>query len=230
MSSIKSTFIPELIVGKDYNDYMENIFHTLPILGEDKLSILDKVIPHADDDGYWLEFGVHEGETITHTAGCKLSTPNFQIHGFDSFEGLPEDWLQPETGHPNLKGHFNLGGKVPNHLLILNNINIVKGWFDKSLPKFIKNNDINKISFLNIDSDLYSSANTILTLLTPYFKGYCIIHFDEFCNYPGGENGEYKAFSEFLHNNKNNIEACIPLGIGMPHGFSVASFVIKFKE
>ena len=230
MSSIKSTFIPEIIVGKDYNDYMKNIFNTLPILGEDKLSVLKQSISYADDEGYWLEFGIHEGETITYTAGCKLGTPNFKIHGFDSFEGLPEDWLQPETGHPNLKGHFNLDGEIPNHLLSLNNINIVKGWFDKSLPKFLKDNKINKVSFLNIDSDLYSSANTILTLLTSYFKGHCVIHFDEFCNYPGGENGEYKAFSEFLHNNKDNIEACIPLGIGMPYGFSVASFVVKFKE
>jgi hypothetical protein len=230
MSSIKSTFIPEIIIGKDYSDYMENIFPTLQILGEDKLSILDQSISQADDKGYWLEFGVHEGETIIHTAGCKLSTSNFKIHGFDSFEGLPEDWLQPETGHPNLKGHFDLDGNIPSHLLSLNSINIVKGWFDESLPKFIKDNDINKISFLNIDSDLYSSSNTILTLLTPYFKGHCIIHFDEFCNYPGGENGEYKAFSEFLHSNKNIIEACIPLGIGMPHGFSVASFVIRFKK
>ena len=125
MNPIISTFIPEVIIGKNYNDYMENIFNTLPVLGEDKLSILDQSISHANNNGYWLEFGVHEGETITHTAGRKLSTPDFKIYGFDSFEGLPEDWLQPETGHPNLKGHFNLGGKVPNHLLILNNINII---------------------------------------------------------------------------------------------------------
>jgi hypothetical protein len=225
MSQIISSFIPELIVGKDYYDYMENIFPTLPILGEDKLSILDKSIPHADDKGYWLEFGVHEGETIVHTAGNKLGVSDFKIHGFDSFEGLPEDWIEN-----NPKGHFNLDSNIPKHLLNLNNINIVKGWFDESLPKFIKNNNINKVSFLNIDSDLYSSANTVLTLLTPYFKGHCVIYFDEFCNYPGGEDGEYKAFSEFLHKNKDIIEACIPLGIGMPYGFSVASFVMKFKE
>ena len=83
MSSIISTFIPELIVGKDYQDYMENVFPTLPILGTDKLSILDKSIPHADDRGYWLEFGIHEGETIVHTAGSKLNVSNFIIHGFD---------------------------------------------------------------------------------------------------------------------------------------------------
>ncbi len=53
MSNITSTFIPELIVGKDYHDYMENIFPNLPILGPDKVSILDKSIHHADDNGYW---------------------------------------------------------------------------------------------------------------------------------------------------------------------------------
>ena len=125
MSQIISSFIPELIVGKDYYDYMENIFPTLPILGEDKLSILDKSIPHADDKGYWLEFGVHEGETIVHTAGNKLGVSDFKIHGFDSFEGLPEDWIEN-----NPKGHFNLDSNIPKHLLNLNNINIVKGWFD----------------------------------------------------------------------------------------------------
>jgi|TARA_R110002020_G_scaffold342880_1_gene557264 hypothetical protein len=225
MSQIISTFIPELIVGNDYDHYMSNIFQTLPVIGENKEISLLNSISQADDEGYWLEFGVHEGETIMYTAGHKLGVPNFKIYGFDSFEGLPEDWIEN-----NPKGHFNLDGKIPDHLLQYPNIDIIKGWFDKTLPKFIKDNDINKISFLNVDSDLYSSANAILTLLTPYFKGDCIIHFDEFCNYPGGENGEYKAFSEFLHKNKSKINTCESLGIGMPYGFSVAAFRINFKE
>ena len=125
MSSIKSTFIPEIIVGKNYQDYMKNIFHTLPILGEDKLSVLDRSLIHAHDEGYWFEFGIHEGETIVYTAGMKLNVPDFKIYGFDSFEGLPEDWLQPETGHPNLKGHFNLDGNIPKHLLSLNTVDII---------------------------------------------------------------------------------------------------------
>ena len=225
MSSIISTFIPELIVGNNYSHYMSNIFHTLPVIGLDKDKALSNSINYADDEGYWLEFGIHEGETIIYTAGCKLGNPKFKIYGFDSFEGLPEDWVGDNT-----KEKFNLQGKIPNHLLQYPNIEIVKGWFDKSLPKFIKEQNINKISFLNIDSDLYSSANTVLTLLTPYFKGECVIHFDEFCNYPGAENGEYKAFSEFLHKNKHNVETCESLGIGMPYGYSVAAFKLRFKE
>ena len=38
---------------------MKNIFNTLPILGEDKLSVLKQSISYADDEGYWLEFGIH---------------------------------------------------------------------------------------------------------------------------------------------------------------------------
>ena len=41
---------------------------------------------------------------------------------------------------------------------------------------------------------------------------------------------DLNSFKKWIHNNKDIIEACIPLGIGMPYGFSVASFVIKFKE
>ena len=36
MDSIITTFIPELIVGKDYNHYMSNIFQTLPVVGLEK--------------------------------------------------------------------------------------------------------------------------------------------------------------------------------------------------
>jgi hypothetical protein len=38
-------------------------------------------------DGYWFEFGVHSGSTIN-----TLSSFCEKIYGFDSFEGLPEDW------------------------------------------------------------------------------------------------------------------------------------------
>ena len=41
-------------------------------------------------EGHRLEFGVATGRTIRHWA--KL-WPDHTIHGFDSFEGLPETWL-----------------------------------------------------------------------------------------------------------------------------------------
>ena len=42
-------------------------------------------------DGEVLEFGVYAGGSITRTANA---LPNMTIHGFDSFEGLPEDWIR----------------------------------------------------------------------------------------------------------------------------------------
>src|SRR5258708_16542752 len=40
-------------------------------------------------EGHYLEFGVFSGGTIRYLARSK---PNVPIHGFDSFEGLPEAW------------------------------------------------------------------------------------------------------------------------------------------
>ena len=73
MSQIISSFIPELIVGKDYYDYMENIFPTLPILGEDKLSILDKSIPHADESFTWCLLNFWSGAPGSFSSALSLS-------------------------------------------------------------------------------------------------------------------------------------------------------------
>ena len=42
-------------------------------------------------DGEVLEFGVFSGRSITFAANA---LPNITVHGFDSFEGLPEDWVR----------------------------------------------------------------------------------------------------------------------------------------
>lgn len=52
-----------------------------------------------------LEFGVFEGKTINL---CSSMYKDRQFYGFDTFEGLPEDW---RDGFP--KGFFNLNGNLP---------------------------------------------------------------------------------------------------------------------
>lgn len=63
-----------------------------------------------------------------------------------------------------------------------------------------------KISYLHIDSNLYSSAKTIFNFIGDRIVVGTIIVFDEYFNYPGWQNDEFKAFNEFIVENKLTYE------------------------
>ena len=80
----------------------------------------------------YLEFGVFEGASIkiaVDAFGEKLKN----AYGFDSFEGLPDDWKH-SFGKISEKGSFNVDGKMPD--IELENVSFVKGWFENTLPSF----------------------------------------------------------------------------------------------
>tara|TARA_S200000501_G_C20746834_1_gene709869 strand:- start:232 stop:912 length:681 start_codon:yes stop_codon:yes gene_type:complete len=166
-------------------------------------------LSHVTIDGMWLEFGVWVGTSINLIANIMhhMNKGYKTVYGFDSFEGLPEDWVDPETGSvqdEGKKGHFNLHGRFPNKQF--DNIEFVKGWFDESLPSFLKDKGDQKIALLHIDSDLYSSANTIFENLSDRIVPGTVIMFDEFYNYKGFEAHEYKAFKEFADKHRVSYE------------------------
>lgn len=132
-----------------------------------------------------LEFGVFSGRTINALAEC---LPHNEIYGFDSFEGLPETW---RSIFP--KGAFQTDA-MPE---VRNNVTLIKGWFDTSLPQFLGEH-AGEIGLVHVDCDIYSSTKTIFDLLRDRMKNGVIIVFDEFFNYPGWEQHEYKAFQEFI--------------------------------
>lgn len=163
-----------------------------------------EVLRYASDqvsiDGAILEMGVCTGKTINFIAGLN---PQKQIHGFDSFEGLPEDWVRKDATYK--KGTFAL--KNPNRLpSILNNVEIYPGWFKDTLPKF-KEKILKKtpIALLHIDCDLYSSTKDTFDNLKDNIVEGTIIAFDELYNYPGYEMHEFKALQEFL--SEENLKA-----------------------
>jgi Methyltransferase domain len=138
----------------------------------------------------WLEFGVFSGRTINYISKFTAD----KVYGFDSFEGLPETW------RPGFeKGVFNKNGNLPD---VNSNVELIKGWFNETLPDFIKSQN-KKVSFLHIDCDLYSSAKYILNTLKDHLDNDCVVIFDELVNYPGfdGDTGELKAFYEFINEN-----------------------------
>jgi hypothetical protein len=159
----------------------------------DKFSLLKKALGEATMNGSYLEFGVYRGETINYIASIKKDAT---IYGFDSFEGLPEFWRDGFG-----KGVFRLN-KLPK---VKENVVLIKGWFNESLREFLEGNK-QDCAFVHIDSDLYSSAKSIFDLLRGRIKLGTIIVFDEFFNYPGWKDGECKAFSEFIEENKLKFE------------------------
>lgn len=79
----------------------------------------------ANKQVLYLEFGVYEGDTMRYW--CEhLRNPNSRLHGFDSFEGLPETWTLDRP-----KGCFSTLGKVP--LLDDPRVEFFKGWFEDAL-------------------------------------------------------------------------------------------------
>lgn len=149
--------------------------------------VLDIAFQHVPADGHVMEFGVFRGGTIRYIAS-KL--PNKTIHGFDSFEGLPEAW----AGYKMDKGTFAMGGKLPK---VPANVRLHKGWFDVTLPAWLAANP-GPISLVHIDCDIYSSTKTIFDLIADRLTSGAVIVFDEYLGYPHWQNHEFKAFQEFV--------------------------------
>jgi hypothetical protein len=148
-----------------------------------------------DENDLWLEFGVFNGNSINYIS----KFTNDIVYGFDSFEGLPEDWRE---NHP--KGEF----KMNNLPEVNTNVKLIKGWFNETLEEFMKINKYKKISFLHLDADLYSSTKYVLDIVKNNIKNGCIIIFDKLVNYKDfdGEKGELRAFYEFIQENNVKYE------------------------
>lgn len=141
-------------------------------------------IPKELQEGHYCEFGVFTGGTINYIASRTAHT----VHGFDSFEGLPEDW---RSGFP--KGTFDMNG-LP---VVRSNVQLHKGWFDKSLPVWAEAHP-GPMAFMHLDADLYSATKTVFDLLGDRIVPGTVLQFDEYYNYPGWQEGEFKAFQELV--------------------------------
>lgn len=156
-------------------------------MAPDRHALLKYAVRHTKVQGSILEFGVAGGDSIN-VLGKAL--PDRAVHGFDSFEGLPEDW----AGTVKEKGRYSQGGKLPP---VPSNVQLHKGWFDQTIPVFLAQNK-EPVSFLHIDCDIYSSTKTVLELLGSRIQPGTTIVFDEYYNYHGWKLHEYKAFQEWI--------------------------------
>jgi predicted O-methyltransferase YrrM len=169
-----------------YRNY-EMLFTSLPRLRE--TAFMHALKMEALPGGMVVECGVHDGKSVNLLA---RAFPDRQVHGFDSFRGLPEDW---EMGYS--RGHFDRGGAFPD---VRENVVLTAGWFEDTLPEFARTAVAagRFLAFLHVDCDLYSSTKTVLDTMRPLLRAGTIIVFDELINYPNYQNHEWKAMSEFL--------------------------------
>jgi hypothetical protein len=159
----------------------------------------------------YLEFGVFHGESIRYWSRL-LRNPHSHLHGFDSFEGLPEAFtlLFP-------KGHLTTGGEMPQ----INDprVQFFKGWFQDTLPRYTAPR--HEVLVINIDSDLYSSAAYVLNHFSSLMAPGTYLYFDEFAD----EDHELRAFEEFIEKNKHiQLEV-----VGATHTLSQIAFRISAK-
>lgn len=161
-----------------------------------------------NDQGLVLEFGTWKGQTLDMISEFTKK----DVYGFDTFEGVNTQWGEVDMNV------FNING-IPNKLIQLdkntrykttgvkkdfnNNVHFIKGFFQDTVYDFLKDKN-EKITFLHIDCDIYEGAKAIFDNCNKYIANDCIIVFDELVNYYGFEDGEYKAFYNWVK--KNNIE------------------------
>ncbi len=150
----------------------------------DHRTFLLDAVARAPTEGDILEFGVFSGTTLRWMGE---GYPARHFIGFDSFRGLPVEWSGYKTFN------FDRAGAPPE---LPGNVELAIGDFSQTLLPFAA--AAPRIAMLHIDCDLYESARVVLQSLAPSLTPGVILVFDEYFNYPGFREHEYRACAEFL--------------------------------
>ena len=189
---IENELVEEIYVF--FEKYFEKsmIFNDLERIRE--YAIQSSLLNDKHKEYYYLEFGVFKGESSNF-----FSKFVNKLYCFDGFEGLKEDLV----GTSITKGYFNLNKKIPN---LNSNVEPVVGWVEDTLDDFLKKNNP-KINFVHLDMDTYSPTKFTLEKIKPYLVKNSIIIFDEYYNYKGWKEGEFKALKEVFNENEFKYKA-----------------------
>lgn len=156
------------------------------------LQLFELAITHASEDGLFLEFGVYNGASIKIIARLTGQT----VHGFDTFQGLPDDWAVGEGAQQSIEaaGSYSTHGLLPD---APDNVRFHVGTFDETLPGFCQEYT-GPVSFVNVDCDMYSSTRSIFQHLGKQIRPGTVLAFDDYFCLPSWREHEYRAFREYL--------------------------------
>lgn len=123
----------------------------------------------------FLEFGVYQGASLR--AWTQLNTAaQSEFIGFDSFEGLPEAWVNVRA--TLARGSFSTGGKPPT--FDDPRVRLVTGWFQATVPHFLEQFSTDKQIVVHCDADVYSATLFVLCQLDTCLPPGAIVLFDDF--------------------------------------------------
>ena len=141
----------------------------------------------SDSKVLYLEFGVYKGASMRFWSNA-LTNEESKLHGFDSFEGLPEDF--DDVGGRYRKGTFDVGGNTPD--IADSRVSFYKGWFEETLPDYSPPE--HDILVITLDADLYSATIYVLNRLRKHIQPETYIYFDDMSR----PEHEPRAFREFM--------------------------------
>ena len=178
-------------------------------------SRINKIIAHYElykmshkTRGEIIECGVFKGISLIRFAIFRdLFKNQFKkIIGFDTFGKFPKNKFpldrKPREQFISAAGEQSISKaqliKVLNHKSLLKNTEFIKGDITKTIPNYVKSHPKLKISFLNLDVDMYEPSLIILENLYPKIVKGGILVLDDYETWPG----ETKAVDEYF-NDKN---------------------------
>jgi O-methyltransferase len=141
----------------------------------------------------YLEFGVCGGTSFQWWVSHNTNTES-RFHGFDTFEGLPEDW------GPYKKGDMGTNSQTPD--IKDERVQFHQGLFQQTFPNFRAKISMHQKKVIHLDADLYSSTLYVLTSIAPYLQKGDIILFDEFLV----PTHEFLAYDNFVKSFYINLE------------------------
>ena len=133
-----------------------------------------------------------------------------KIIGFDTFSKFPETTFQDDTKARN-KFISSAGSdsiskeqllKILDNKGLNKHVDLIEGDITETVPSYVKANPELKISLLNLDTDIYEPAVTILEHLYPKITKGGILMLDDYGTHPG----ETKAVDEYFKNKTVEIK------------------------
>lgn len=163
----------------------------------------------ASVPGAIVECGVFKGASLSRFAMFRElygQADSKRLVAFDTFGKFPETGFSQdqairrkfiaEAGEESISKDQMMA--VLKQKNITGNIELVEGDITKTVPDFVKKNSDFKISLLNLDTDIYEPAVTILEYFFPLISTGGVLILDDYSVFPG----ETKAVNDYFGRQK----------------------------